>query len=345
MNHKIAIDLGCATLIAAEAGAGILHREPSVIAINRKTGQVLAVGAESQNSAIKDAQNSVLMRPFRSGITNNPDITYHVLNTMLKRAFPYPIRGAKLLMSIPCDMSSLEESILIELALKAGVKSCHLIYSPIAAMASAFISPFSECLLVDIGAARTNIMLLCKGNILYKKTIAAGGEKFDSAIAAYVVKKHKLQISLKTAETLKLHIGTVWDRKNGELLEDTVTGKKLEDGELSDACIHASEMYEALEEPVAEVLEAICIAISKIPPQHVRGVFDMGIMLCGGGANLSGIAKMIAGVTGVKATVMDDPEDAVATGLAKIEEWLPSQVPDSVRNLSRFYIENFIVMQ
>lgn len=342
MNNRFALDIGSANLIASSKSEAPLICEPSVIAVNRRTGNILAVGEEAANFDLSDAQNTVLMRPFRGGLTANCDITYRVMADMLKRSFGRDLRGARLLLGIPCGMDEIGESVLIELALKTGVKACHLIYTPLAAMAAEFISPFSSCLLADIGAVRTNVMLLTKGKSRYLRTTEVGGETFDGAIYDYLLKKYKIEISRRQAEQIKIKIGTVYNDGVTAFETLSVTGRNILSGEPAQATLDATDMYEAFEEPMAAILEAICLAITKIPPSDQFEVLKNGISLCGGGAMLHGMSMMIEGITGYPTVLVERPLEAAALGMARIQEWLPPQIPSGVRNISAYYIESFL---
>ena len=344
MSNTFSVDLGCASIMIGETESTRLRKEPSVVAIHKRDGVVTAVGADVENEAILTDANMALLRPFREGLTANYDITYHVLDTILKRSFGRATRGGELLLSVPCDIDPVSEAELIEAALRAGIKACRLVYSPLAALADSNSSPESDALVIDIGAARTNIMLLCRGELVYMKTAYVGGEAFDRAIADYILKSYGVQISMKVAEHVKLQIGTVWNPAENGTLSINVTGKNVKTGESAEVNMEASEMLIALEEPVAQLLEPICVAVSKVPLTFVKSVFERGMMLCGGGACLKGICQMIEGVSGVKCRLLPKPETATIRGLRAISEWMAVGVPDSVRNISRFYIENYAIV-
>ena len=345
MSNTFAVDLGCASVKIAETDSNRLRKEPSVVAIHKKDGVVVAVGEEVENETILRDSNLALLRPFREGLITNYDITYHVLETVLKRTFGRATRGGTLLLSVPCDIDPVAESELIESALRAGIKSCRLVYSPLAALAGSNISPESDVLIVDIGAARTNIMLLCRGELVYMKTAYVGGETFDKAIAEYILKNYGVHISMKVAEYVKMQIGTVWNPAENATLSIGVKGRNIKTGEMAEAHMEASEMLIALEEPMSQLLEPICIAVSKVPLACVKSVFEKGMLLSGGGACLKGICQMIEGVSGVKCRCVSKPEVATIRGLRAVSERLGAGVPDSVRNISRFYIENYKLME
>ena len=159
MNHKFCVDLGCASILIGENSSPPI-KEPSVVALHRRGGVVAAVGVDAKDASVLSSPDMALLRPFRDGLTTNYDVTYHVLDTVLKRSFGRATRGAELLLSVPCDIDPLAETELMEAALRTGAKTCRLLYSPLAVMASVGITPQCDCLAIDIGAARTNIMLL-----------------------------------------------------------------------------------------------------------------------------------------------------------------------------------------
>ncbi|MBO5789371.1 MAG: rod shape-determining protein [Clostridia bacterium] len=341
MNYGLALDLGCANWLATTPVDSKIYREPSVIAIHRRNGSILAIGKEAIAPNFSPGHEAAMLRPFRNGLTSNCDITYHVMHTMLMRSFGKDFRGERLLLSVPCSISDAEELALVETAMKTGVKSCHLIYSPIAAMSAEYISPFEHCILVDMGAVRTNIMVLSGGKIIYRRTIMVGGESFDGALAQYLLDNQGVYIGMRAAEQLKLKGGTVFD-DGVKIPSQTVVGKDAQTGQEVTITVTAEDMYRAFEQPMADILDPICVAIMKIPMPLVERVLQTGITLCGGCAALHGMQPMIEGVTGVHTSLASHPADAVAMGMATILPDLPQKIPSGIRNISSIYIENFL---
>jgi rod shape-determining protein MreB len=186
---------------------------------------------------------------------------------------------------------------------------------------------------VDIGAAGTSLMLTGGGKILYKNTVPVGGDSFSAAIVAYLLRTHKMKISTRSAEVVKKKIGTVWINRENRSLD--IKGKRIDNGEMITVRLSSQEMFEALEEPTAHLLAAVCEAIGEIPSQFVGEIFHRGILLCGGGACLDGLDKMISGVTGVNARVVDLPDEVVALGLGKILADLPTSMKNEKMNVSQ----------
>ncbi len=340
MLNLIGLDLGSANIVVSAPGRGIVLREPAVIAIDRETGRVLAAGSGAEQK-LNSATPVVLKRPFSGGLTGVPEETEAVIDSCLL-ALNVNRAETSVLLSVPCDITDAQEEALVNIVKKTGVKDCHLVYAPLSSMAGTFLNIPGGCLTVDIGAAKTNVMLICRGRIYYMKSIPIGGQAFDRAIADYIQKKRKVRINLRTAEQIKCSIGSVW--AGAEVTQMDVTG-----------CDHANkpvtirvssiELYEALEDPIGMILEAVWIAVSKIPSEYVKSVFSIGIQLVGGGACLDGLDKMIVGVTGVAAHRVDEPLVCSALGLAEIMAQLPEDVPAAYRNVSEIFIKHISANQ
>jgi len=246
---------------------------------------------------------------------------------------------------VPCGITDVEEMALIETGLRIGFKSCHTVYSPIAAMSAEYISPFTHCILVDMGAVRTSIMVLSGGKILYRRTVNVGGESFDKALQEYVSKTYGVYITPRTAEMAKVKAGTVFNDGYTVFPPQKVMGKNMKTGEEVSLTLVSEDMYEAFEKPMADLLDPICVAVMKIPLAHVVEVLDAGITLFGGCSLLHGMDKMIEGVTKVPTTLAQTPSESVARGMSMIMDDLPDEFPRGLHNISGYYIENFIHMK
>ncbi len=335
MHNQIGIDLGGANIVAAMPGQGIVLRESAVIAIERETGRVIASGAAAEQK-LNSTTPVALKRPFGNGLIGAPEETEVVLAGCLT-SLGVNFADTELLLSIPCDMSDALEESLAEVADKLGVGKCRLVYSPLAAMAGTFVNIPSGCLVVDIGAAKTNVILLCRGRIYYMKSIPVGGQAIDRSIADYMQKRRKVRVSLRAAEQIKCTIGSVCAGTREGMMN--VNGRDASDKPTS-VRVSAVELYDALEDPIGSILEAVWIAVSKIPSEYVESVFSVGIQLVGGGACLDGLDKMISGVTGVKTCRVDEPLTCTAVGLAEILTQLPPDIPSTYRNISEIYIKH-----
>ncbi len=335
MHTKIGIDLGGATVVAAMPGQGVVLRESSVVAIDRGTGKVLAAGAAAEQK-LNSATPVVLKRPFGNGLVAVPEETEAVLDGCLM-SLGVRREETDILLSVPCDITDSQEDNIADIAMRLGVRSCRLVYAPLAAVAGSFMNIPSGCLVVDIGATKTNVILICRGRIYYMKSVPVGGQAIDRAIADYIQKKRRVRISLRVAEQIKCTIGSVCAGNKESTME--VAGKDSSEKSVT-IRVSAVELYEALEEPIGSILESVWIAVSKIPSEYVTGVFDLGIQLVGGGACLDGLDKMIGGVTGVKAHRVDEPCVCTAIGLAEILSQMPEDIPSAYRNISEIYIKH-----
>jgi rod shape-determining protein MreB len=332
-QKKAGVDLGSANLIASVSGEGIVMSEPSAVAVDRNTGQTLYYGTSAEKLLEAPPQNIVLLRPFREGVVNDLELAQKLLAFIIRDHF----RGTqRLALSIPCSASEIEESAIAEIAGQCGIKYPHVVYSPVAALAGSETGITGQVLVVDIGATQTSMALILNGEISYMKSIPVAGEAYDRAIAEYVLRNKRVRITLRTAEMIKTTIGTVWTENAKQEMQ--ITGKHPDTGQTVTVSISGEEMYRALEEPTAAILEAICIAITHVPSKHTFEVFSNGILLAGGGALLQGLDRMISGVTGVKTVKAQNPITAVCKGLDRILATLGDRAIGSVRNLSALYL-------
>ena len=338
MRHNLGIDLGNSFVRLSSMEEGILLREIAMVALNRNDGTLVDVGADAEKHLLA-GDPCACVRPFRQGIVSRCDLTQAVLeHCLLKMQKTGEIR---LLMSVPCQFDDIAEAALNEVASLSGVTEPYQIASPLAAMIGSGINPNDGCIAVDIGATQTNILITCRGQVLHAATVKSGGEQFDVAIAEYVRSHYRIKVSLRTAEAIKQRIGSVWVGLEKNAIE--VRGKAISDDAPVSFRLSSQEMFNALEEPTAAILEGICVGISRIPPEFVNPVFAQGILLTGGGSMLTGLDKMISGVTGVAATVGPHPTDAVAVGLARISPRLPRQIKPGVRNITGAFLRSLFV--
>ncbi len=333
----VGIDLGASKIITATENGETLFHEAAYVALDRENGAFLGIGTDAQRYVGKDSARAVVHRIFDERI---------VVPSYTKAAISHSLmhidnaEGVRLFMSIPCSFEEVEEAALAEMAIQAGASDVHFIYSPLAALAGNGLDPRDSGIVVDIGATRTDVMILCHGRIFYKNTYAAAGSAFDRAIAEYLLRKHKIRISMASAELIKQKIGTVWVGKEKKYVD--VQGRDAKSNECCSVRICSEEMFTALEEPMAALIEAVCDAITRIPSDGVREVFDTGILLCGGGCLLDGLDKMISGVTGVNAMRLRNPDETVAMGLSTLHTKIPSAKEAGTLNISRYFIKNAV---
>ena len=333
MHKEIGIDLGSATMLVSTAEEGIIASEPSVVAIGRDNNRMSYFGEEAERESRDSAKNLRLVYPLREGIVKNDEATRMMLTHALRRTCGNLIIKPRVLIGIPFSVTEEEENLLEWTAARAGARETFFVYTPIAALAALGVPADSAAMVADIGATQTSLMVTGGGKILYKNTVPVGGDNFSLAIITYLMRTHKMKISFRSAERAKKEIGTVW--VNRETRARNIKGRRTDNGEEKTVYMTAREMFEALEEPTATLLSAICEAIAAIPSAYVGEIFHRGILLCGGGACLDGLDKMISGVTGVNARVVDRPLEIVALGLGKILADLPTSMKNEKGNVSQ----------
>lgn len=333
MHKELGIDLGSANMRVSTAEEGVIASEPSVIALGRDQNRIQFCGEDAQRESRDPAKNLHLVYPLKEGIVANDAATRVMISHALHRTCGNLIIKPRVLIGIPFSFSEEEENLLEWTAVQAGARETFLVYTPVAALAGLGLPVDSAVMIVDIGAAGTSLMITGGGKILYKNTVSVGGDSFSAAIVSYLLRTHKMKISLRSAEIVKQRIGTVWINRESRPLD--IKGKRTDNGETVTVRLSGQEMFDALEEPTARLLASVCEAIEQIPSQFVGEIFHRGILLCGGGACLDGLDKMISGVTGVNARLVDQPTDIVALGLAKILADLPTSMKNEKLNISQ----------
>lgn len=332
MHKEIGIDLGGTTMLVCTAEGEIIAREPTVTSIVKENNRLYSIGREALDDVQDPSKGLYLFYPVRAkGLIGDDAATRTMVSYLIHLTCGNLIIKPRVLMGIPFDLKEEEETLLEYTILHSGAREAFLVYTPVAAMIGMDIPSEEAVMIVDIGATHTNLMLTGDGKILYKNTVHVGGDQFNRAIMDYLEKKHRIRINSRSAEGVKTRIGTVWINREERALD--VRGIN-EEGAVAGVRISSREMFEALEEPTACLISAICEAIDKIPSAYVGAVFHRGILLCGGGACLDGLDKMISGVTGVNTRVVDRPGDVVAIGLGKILSDLPTAMKNEDINIS-----------
>ncbi|MBR6052442.1 MAG: rod shape-determining protein [Clostridia bacterium] len=334
IQKRAGLDLGAANLLATVTGDGIVMRDPAAVAIDRTTGQILYYGAKAEALIGAIPTNVSLFRPFREGIVNELDLMQKVVSAVVSDH----LSGVQhVMLTVPCSTSEIEEGALTEVMGQSGIRYPHTVYAPVAALAGSGSGITDMVLSVVSGATVTDIALICDGEIVYMKSVQTAGEAFDRAIVNYIENDRGLKITLRTAESIKMTVGTVWNE--GVHQEMHTQGYRVNgDPTPVPFTVRSEEMFRALEEPTAGILEAICVAISHVPTKYVPRVFENGILLSGGTAQLEGLDRMISGVTGVRTIRVSNPVTAVATGTETILNYIGVRGIASVRNLSALYL-------
>ena len=334
MRAEVGIDFGATELRVSVPGKGIVWRTPSVIAFDKSTKEILNFGQIAYETASKYPGASTT-HPFRDGILADPDLARRVLAKCLNVTFPRT-QGVRALMAVPCSLTEAQEGSIAEIIAQAGFSDAYLLYSPIAALIGCGCSLEKTYMSVNIGSSTTDVVVLSDGEIAERLSIPFGGDAFCAAILDYIRKKHHVRINFRTAEEIKRRIGTVW--VDGELSSTEAMGLDRED-KWQQIILSSEEMFAALEEPCAAILEAVCSSAAKIPLDNVDSVLNTGILLTGGGATLHGMKQMIEGITGFKCIVPKSPENAVAEGLCAVLPELPRKI--SGLNISNIAVKSY----
>lgn len=320
-SKDIGIDLGTANTLVFMKGKGIIMREPSVVAVDTRTDTVRFVGTEAKEVIGRTPGSIVAVRPLKDGVIADFDITASMLQIFIKKAFNQSMFARpRVIICIPSGVTEVEKRAVKEAAFKAGARSVSIIEEPMAAAIGAGL-PVAEAtgsMVVDLGGGTTEVAVISLGGIVAARSVRVGGDEFDTAIINYVKKKYNLLIGERTAESIKIDIASAYPTDDD--LSKEIKGRNLVDGLPKNITIHADEIREALEDPLASVVEAVKITLEKTPPELSADIIDHGITLTGGGALLKGLDMLIAKETGMPVHVAENPLDCVAEGTGKVLE-------------------------
>lgn len=322
-SKDMGIDLGTANTLVYIKGKGIVIREPSVVAIQTETNRVLAVGEEAKRMIGRTPGNIVAIRPLKDGVIADFDITQNMLRYFIKRAFSgRSLFQPRVVVCVPSGVTEVEKRAVEEATINAGAKDAYLIEEPMAAAIGAGL-PVQEptgSLVVDIGGGTTEVAVISLGGIVTSKSIRIGGDELDESIINYVKKEYSLMIGERTAEEVKIKIGSA--NINNKETKMSIRGRDLVSGLPKTIETSSKEICEAMREQVYGILDAIKSTLEKTPPELAADIMESGIMLTGGGALLDGLDKLIAIETGMPVHIAENPLDCVALGTGKALESL-----------------------
>ncbi len=338
MGRDIGIDLGTASVLVYVKGKGIVLREPSVVAIDKNTDRILKVGREAQQMLGRTPGNITAIRPLRDGVISQYEYTLRMLQYFIRRAcgrtYGSLFFAPRVIICVPSGITEVEERAVLDAATQAGAKKTYLIEEPVAAAIGAGIDitvPNGH-MVVDIGGGTTDIAVISLRDVVVSESIKVAGDKFDEAIIRYVRKKYDVLIGERTAEAIKIRVGSAWQREEPTWIE--VKGRCLKTGLPRVVRISSTEMPDALEEPITAIIEAVCSVIERTPPELIGDILQSGIVMTGGGSLLYGLDKLIESVTSIRTRVADKAISCVAIGTGMSLEFMNS-VPDGVLNISR----------
>lgn len=321
IGRDMAVDLGTANTLVYVRGRGIVLNEPSVVAINTNTGGILAVGAEAKKMIGRTPGNIVAVRPLKDGVIADFEITermlrYFILKIHKRRYLARP----RVVVCVPSGITGVERRAVIEASTQAGARQVHIIEEPMAAAIGSGL-PVHEAtgnMVVDIGGGTTEVAVISLGGIVTAQSIRVAGDELDNAIIQHVKKEYSLLLGERTAEQIKLTIGSAFDLDTDEHTE--IRGRDLVSGLPKTVVISAGEVRKAIEEPVNAIVDAVKTTLDKCPPELSGDVMDRGIVLTGGGALLRGLDERLRHETGMPIHIAEDPLDSVALGSGKCVE-------------------------
>lgn len=318
-GKDIGIDLGTANTLVHMKGKGIIVREPSVVAIDKYTGNVLAVGNRANDMLGRTPGNIVAIRPMKDGVIADFDVTQAMIKAFIKKASgnSSSIFKPRVVVCIPSGITDVEKRAVEEAVVQAGAKDVALIEEPMAAAIGANL-PVEEpsgSMIVDIGGGTTEVAVISLGGIVASKSIRVAGNALDASIVNFIKKEYNLNIGDRTSEEIKITIGSAYQYNNESYFE--VKGRDMISGLPKNVRIAASEIRDAMSECIAEMVEAIKLTLEKTPPELAADIMESGIVLAGGGALIRGLDKLISQATGIPVYVAENPLDCVAMGTGK----------------------------
>ncbi len=321
-TKDIGIDLGTANTLVYMRGKGIIIREPSVVAVDVKYDRVRYVGQEAKDVIGRTPGSIKAVRPLKDGVIADFDITTSMLQEFIKKALKgRAFTKARVIICIPSGVTAVERRAVKEATQNAGAKRVSIIEEPMAAAIGAGL-PVAEptgSMVVDIGGGTSEVAVISLGGIVTSRSVRVAGDEFDSSIINYIKKKYNLLIGERTAENIKIGIGSAYPYADNEPVMD-IKGRNLMNGLPENITVTSEEIRSALSEPLSNVIEAIKITVEKTPPELAADIIDQGIMLAGGGALLKGLDLLINHETGMPVKIAERPLDCVADGTGAVLE-------------------------
>lgn len=320
-SKDIGIDLGTANTLVYVSGRGIVVREPTVVAIDKNTNEVLAVGEDAKDMIGRTPGNIVAIRPMRDGVIADFDVTQRMLKHLIKKAVPRTSLGKpRVVICVPSGITEVEKRAVEEATIQAGAKESYLIEEPMAAAIGANLpveEPFG-IMVVDIGGGTSEVAVISLGGIVTCKSLKVAGDEMDEAIINSIKREYSLMIGERTAEEIKIQIGAAMKKSIDDKMQ--IRGRDIITGLPKVIEITSSKIADALREPVNSIIDAIKFTLEKTPPELAADIMDRGIMLTGGGANLTDLDKLISAETGISVMIAEKPLECVVLGAGKVLE-------------------------
>ncbi len=322
-STDIGIDLGTASILVYIKGKGVVLKEPSVVAYDRDTNKIKAIGEEARLMIGRTPGNIVAVRPLRQGVISDYSVTeqmikYFIQKSIGRRSYKKP----RISVCVPSGATEVETKAVQDAAYQAGAREVIIVEEPLAAAIGSGIDimkPFGN-MIVDVGGGTTDIAVISLGGVVVSESVKIAGNDFDDAIVKYMKKKHNLLIGDRTAEEIKINIGNCYKSAENKTME--VRGRNLVTGLPKTINVSSDETEEALREVTSSIIEAIHTVLEQTPPELSADIAERGIVLAGGGSLLKGLEELIEAKTGINTMTADDPLTAVAMGTGKYLEYI-----------------------
>jgi rod shape-determining protein MreB len=318
-SSDLAIDLGTANTLVYAKGKGIVVNEPSIVAINKNTGEVEAVGKEAKEMLGRTPGNIVAIRPMKDGVIADFKVTERMLNYFIQKAHGRKVLvHPRIVIGVPCEITQVEKRAVVDSAYRAKASEVHLVEQAMVAAIGAGLPITEPCgnMIVDIGGGTTDVAVISLSGIVYSRSVRVAGNEMDDAIMQYLKRKYNLLIGERTAEQIKIEIGSAFPLEKPLTME--IKGRNLIEGVPKTIAVDDSEIREALGECIAVIMNAIRVALERTPPELSADISDRGIVLTGGGALIKNLDKRIREETGLPVSVADDPLASVVLGTGKM---------------------------
>ena len=323
LSTDIGIDLGTASILVYIKGRGVVLKEPSVVAFDRDTNEIKAIGEDARLMIGRTPGNIVAVRPLRQGVISDYTVTEKMMKYFIRKAMgKKTMRKPRICVCVPSQVTEVERKAVEDATYSAGAREVSIIEEPVAAAIGAGIDIAKPCgnLIVDIGGGTTDIAVISLGGTVVSASIKLAGDDFDDAIIRYMRKKHNLLIGERTAEDIKIRIGTCYQLPEVETMD--VRGRNLVTGLPKTITVTSDETLEALRDPAMQIVDAVHSVLEKTPPELAADISDRGIVLTGGGALLRGLEDLLEEKTGINTMTAEEPMTAVAIGTGKYIEFL-----------------------
>ncbi len=318
-SSDLAIDLGTANTLVFAKGKGIVVNEPSIVAINKTNGEVEAVGKEAKEMLGRTPGNIVAIRPMKDGVIADFKVTERMLNYFIQKAHGRKVLvHPRIVIGVPSEITQVEKRAVIDSAYRAKASEVHLVEQAMVAAIGAGL-PVTEPsgnMVVDIGGGTTDVAVISLSGIVYSRSVRVAGNEMDNAIMKYLKRKYNLLIGERTAEAIKIQVGSAYPLDKPLTME--IKGRNLIEGVPKTLAIDDSEIREALSECVATIMNAIRVALERTPPELSADISDRGIVLTGGGAMLKNLDRRIREETGLPVSIAEDPLASVVLGTGKM---------------------------